>query len=287
MIGGLLAVVWTESFQTVLLAGAVVITVTAYLKIGGWHELSSALATMPHPLAGAAADIPNTTSNFLTMARGTGDLPGLPWYSILLGYPVIGIWYWCADQTIVQRVLAARDEKQARLGPLFCSSIKILPVFLFVLPGTICVALVQRNVFQGDAPKVAADLYVPHHTPAPRRSQGVGHGRDAGRCDANLFGGLELGRDARGLRHCQALASRNERSQVGNHRQCDHRNRHDPGHFVVAGRHSLLTAGQCSVKQTASGISVSVPAEQRQPVDTIVKLELDGPANSIQAIHPA
>jgi SSS family solute:Na+ symporter len=170
MIGGLLAVVWTESFQTVLLlAGAVVITVTAYVKIGGWHELTVALAALPHPLAGTAPDIPQTTSNFLNMSRGASDLSGLPWYSILLGYPVIGIWYWCADQTIVQRVLAARDEKQARLGPLFCAFLKILPVFVFVLPGTICVALVQRNAFQGDAPKVAADTYtflITHLLPA-------------------------------------------------------------------------------------------------------------------------
>ncbi len=64
---------------------------------------------------------------------------------MLLGYPVIGIWYWCCDQTIVQRVLAARDEKQARLGPLFCAFLKILPVFFFVLPGVICVALVQQG----------------------------------------------------------------------------------------------------------------------------------------------
>jgi SSS family solute:Na+ symporter len=116
-----------------------------------------------------AADIPHSTGNFLQMARGAGDLSGLPWYSILLGYPVIGIWYWCADQTIVQRVLAARDEKQARLGPLFCAVLKILPVFLFVLPGTICVALVQRNAFHGDAPKAAADTYtflITHLLPA-------------------------------------------------------------------------------------------------------------------------
>jgi solute:Na+ symporter, SSS family len=72
---------------------------------------------------------------------------GLPWYSILLGYPVLGIWYWCCDQTIVQRVLAARDEKHARLGPLFCAFLKIWPVFFFVLPGVICVALVQQNAF--------------------------------------------------------------------------------------------------------------------------------------------
>ena len=93
------------------------------------------------------------------MARGSGDASGLPWYSILLGYPVLGIWYWCCDQTIVQRVLAAKDEKNARLGPLFCAFLKIFPVFLFVLPGVICVALVQKNFFNGAAPQTSADTY--------------------------------------------------------------------------------------------------------------------------------
>jgi solute:Na+ symporter, SSS family len=159
MLGGLLAVVWTESVQAVLLLiGAVAITVTGYLKVGGWSVLSQTLASHPHPLTGGQG-IPASTANFLHLARGTGDPSGMPWYSILLGYPVLGIWYWCCDQTIVQRVLAARDEKQARLGPLFCAVIKILPVFFFVLPGVICVALVQQNVFGGQAPARAADTY--------------------------------------------------------------------------------------------------------------------------------
>ncbi len=83
----------------------------------------------------------------------------MAWYSILLGYPVLGIWYWCCDQTIVQRVLAAKDERHARLGPLFCAFLKIWPVFFFVLPGVICVALVQQNAFDGQAPQNAADTY--------------------------------------------------------------------------------------------------------------------------------
>lgn len=161
MIGGLLAVVLTESAQTVLLiVGAVCITIVGFIKIGGWSALSSTLATQPHPMAGIPeAHVTWNTGNFLNMMRYEGDPSGLPWYSILLGYPVLGIWYWCCDQTIVQRVLAARDEKQARLGPLFCAFIKILPVFIFVLPGVICVALVQNNYFGGEAPKVAADTY--------------------------------------------------------------------------------------------------------------------------------
>ncbi|MBI3852064.1 MAG: sodium/solute symporter [Verrucomicrobia bacterium] len=161
MLGGLLAVVWTESVQTVLLlVGAVVITVVGYLKVGGWHALASTLSASPHPLA----SIPDSqvtwhTGNFLHMARSAGDPSGLAWYSILLGYPVLGIWYWCCDQTIVQRVLAAKDERHARVGPLFCAFLKILPVFFFVLPGVICVALVQQNAFAGESPAVAADTY--------------------------------------------------------------------------------------------------------------------------------
>ncbi len=161
MFGGLLAVVWTESVQTILLlTGAIVITVTGYLKIGGWAELSHTLASHPHPLAAVpGSNVSWGTGNFLNMARNASDPSGLPWYSILLGYPVLGIWYWCCDQTIVQRVLAAKDEKNARLGPLFCAFLKIFPVFLFVLPGVICVALVQKNFFNGAAPQTSADTY--------------------------------------------------------------------------------------------------------------------------------
>jgi solute:Na+ symporter, SSS family len=161
MLGGLLAVVWTESVQTVLLlVGAVVITVVGYGKIGGWTELARTLASHPHPLASVPdSQVTWGTGNFLNMARDANDASGLTWYSILLGYPVLGIWYWCCDQTIVQRVLAAKDERNARLGPLFCAFLKILPVFLFVLPGVICVALVQKNAFGGAAPQTAADTY--------------------------------------------------------------------------------------------------------------------------------
>jgi SSS family solute:Na+ symporter len=161
MLGGLLAVVWTESVQTLLLlTGAVVITVVGYLKVGGWTELVHTLASHPHPLASVPdSHVTWGTGNFLNMARDAKDPSGLSWYSILLGYPVLGIWYWCCDQTIVQRVLAAKDEKNARLGPLFCAFLKIFPVFLFVLPGVICVALVQKGAFDGVAPQTSADTY--------------------------------------------------------------------------------------------------------------------------------
>jgi solute:Na+ symporter, SSS family len=161
MLGGLLAVVWTESVQAILLfVGAVSVTLVGYFKVGGWAVLAHTLASHAHPLTGIAGSNVNwPTGNFLHMARTANDPSGLAWYSILLGYPVLGIWYWCCDQTIVQRVLAAKDESQARLGPLFCAFLKIFPVFFFVLPGVICVALVQQNAFGGQAPSTSADTY--------------------------------------------------------------------------------------------------------------------------------
>jgi len=194
MIGGLLAVVWTESLQTILLLiGAICITVVGYRAVGGWSEMANVLTTQPHPLTGmpeAVGALKNgvtlSSKTFLHMGHKAGDMSvigNIPWYSILLGYPVIGIWYWCCDQTIVQRVLAAKDEKNARLGPLFCAFIKILPVFFFVLPGVICVALVQKGYFGTEVvdgvtraigPTKSADTYPfmlrPRCRPVPRPS---------------------------------------------------------------------------------------------------------------------
>ncbi len=135
IIGGLRAVVITESIQTiVLLSGAIIITVLCFNKVGGWSSLTETL---------------QSTNNMdkLSMLRPSGDASGMPWYAIFLGYPVLGIWYWCADQTIVQRVLGAKDENHARVGPLFCGFLKILPVFIFVLPGLMAFVLVQKGMF--------------------------------------------------------------------------------------------------------------------------------------------
>lgn len=136
IVGGLLAVVLTESLQTVvLIAGAALLTWYGYTEVGGWHSLQATLAAKPE------------YAPYLTLLRPADDPSGLPWYSIVLGYPVIGIWYWCTDQTIVQRVLGAKSEIHARIGPLFAGFIKILPVFIFVLPGTLCLAsILQRNI---------------------------------------------------------------------------------------------------------------------------------------------
>ena len=129
IVGGLMAVVVTESVQTIiLLIGAIILTAIAYTKAGGWAGIAE-----------------NVEAVKLTVLRPHGDASGLPWYSVFLGYPIIGIWYWCTDQTIVQRVLGAKDDKHARVGPLFAGFIKILPVFIFVLPGLIGLALINQG----------------------------------------------------------------------------------------------------------------------------------------------
>lgn len=133
IVGGLKAVVITEAVQTVVLVtGAVIISLSAYHRMNGWHPMVEVLRAT-HSL------------DKLSMLRPAGDKSGMPWYAVFLGYPVLGIWYWCADQTIVQRVLGAKDENHARVGPLFCGFIKILPVFIFVMPGLFAYALAHSG----------------------------------------------------------------------------------------------------------------------------------------------
>ncbi len=142
VIGGLLAVVLTESIQTVVLVfGAACVTVIGLYHAGGWSGLTSSVEPVK-----------------FTMLRPHGDPSGLPWYSVFLGYPIIGIWYWCADQTIVQRVLGARSENDARVGALFAGFIKILPVFIFVLPGLTCLGLINQGKLP-DGLTDSADTY--------------------------------------------------------------------------------------------------------------------------------
>lgn len=142
ILGGLFAVVVTESIETiVLLGGAICLTAISYFKAGGWSGLVESVDPVK-----------------LTVLRSADDPSGLPWYSVFLGYPVIGLWYWCADQTIVQRVLGAKSENHARVGPLFAGFIKILPVFIFVLPGLLCLALINQGKLPDNLEK-SADTY--------------------------------------------------------------------------------------------------------------------------------
>ena len=120
VIGGLAAVIYTELLQAVvLLAGAITLTIIGLNEAGGFGAVRAAVPP-----------------DFFHMIKPMSD-PNFPWTGIFFGAPILGIWYWCTDQVIVQRVLSARGEGHARGGALFCGLLKILPVFILVLPGLI------------------------------------------------------------------------------------------------------------------------------------------------------
>ncbi len=122
--GGLAAVVITDSFQSVLIIGAsIALTVIGMIKVG---SLSNLVSSVP--------------SEYWTLFRPMNDSV-YPWHAILLGYPVMGIWFWCTDQTIVQRVLGGKDIRQSQLGTVFAAYLKIITPLIFFLPGIFCKVL--------------------------------------------------------------------------------------------------------------------------------------------------
>jgi solute:Na+ symporter, SSS family len=122
--GGLAAVIYTDLVQTlILLAGAFALTFIGLEKVGGF--------------AGLRAAVP---ADYFHMIKPVSD-SAYPWTGIFFGAPILGIWYWCTDQVIVQRVLSAKDEGHAKAGTIFAGFLKVLPVFLLVLPGLIAFAL--------------------------------------------------------------------------------------------------------------------------------------------------
>jgi solute:Na+ symporter, SSS family len=136
MLGGLKAVVYTDLMQMfILIGGAIALTVYGLDEIGGVDALIS-----------------KTDSQYLSLWRPLSD-PEFPWTGILFGAPILGVWYWCTDQFIVQRVLAAKDLSHARRGTIFAGYLKLLPMFIFVLPGVVAYVITSGPdpVFQFDS----------------------------------------------------------------------------------------------------------------------------------------
>jgi solute:Na+ symporter, SSS family len=131
--GGLAAVIYTDTIQTlILITGAVALTLIGLHRVGGFAHLQ----TMVPP-------------SYFHMIKPATDSQ-FPWTGIFFGAPILGIWYWCTDQVIVQRVLSARDEGHAKAGTIFAGFLKILPVFMLVLPGIIAYALFPAEVVKPD-----------------------------------------------------------------------------------------------------------------------------------------
>ncbi len=126
--GGLRAVLYTDVMQAVvLIVGASVVTILGLREMGGWDAMTAAAG-------------PGFMDMWLPASH-----PDFPWTGILLGAPILGVWYWCTDQFIVQRVLAAKGLDHARGGTIFAGFLKILPLFIFVIPGVVAYGLAQSG----------------------------------------------------------------------------------------------------------------------------------------------
>ncbi|HET9360044.1 MAG TPA: sodium:solute symporter [Vicinamibacterales bacterium] len=147
--GGMRAVAYTEAVQTaVLVLGSLLLTVFGLYQLGGWSELRRALEpelfNLWRPL------VPAGVEGTWAPVREAGRMAwyfnqDYPWIGMLLCAPIIGLWYWCTDQYIVQRTLAASSERDARRGTIFAAFLKLLPVFIFIIPGMIALALARTG----------------------------------------------------------------------------------------------------------------------------------------------
>lgn len=141
--GGLRAVLYTDLLQMfVLIGGAVAVTFIGLSAVGGWSEMTATVGP-----------------GFMDLWKPMSD-PDFPWTGILFGAPILGVWYWCTDQFIVQRTLAAHNQDHARRGTIFAGFLKLLPLFIFVVPGVIASALAQKGRLTLAAPDQALPTLV-------------------------------------------------------------------------------------------------------------------------------
>jgi solute:Na+ symporter, SSS family len=144
VLGGLKAVVVTESIQTViLLCGTFLLTCFAIYALPE-HGIHS-LADLKSSLKPGQLKMLHTNGSIDALSERRIS-SGLTWYACILGYPVLGIWYWCSDQTHVQRVLGAETLTDAQQGPIFAGFLKLLPVFLLITPGLIGYAIFRDEI---------------------------------------------------------------------------------------------------------------------------------------------
>jgi solute:Na+ symporter, SSS family len=149
VIGGLRAVAYTDTLQTIIfIIGSALVTVFGLIELGGWQELRTAwgseMFNLWKPL------VPAGMEATWAPVRESGRLAwyfndNFPWLGMLFCAPIVGLWYWCTDQYIVQRALAAPNETIARRGSIAAAFMKLLPVFIFIIPGMICFALAKHG----------------------------------------------------------------------------------------------------------------------------------------------
>jgi SSS family solute:Na+ symporter len=136
VIGGMKSVLYTSVLQTpILLIGSITIVVIGLIKVGGWGELEAI----------CSQNLTEHGDSMMGLMRSPKDAE-FPWTGVILGSAIIGFWYWCTDQYIVQRVLSGRNQTQSRRGTIFGAYLKLLPVFIFLIPGMIAFALNEKGL---------------------------------------------------------------------------------------------------------------------------------------------
>jgi len=137
VIGGMKSVLYTSVLQTpILLLGSLIILVLGLKAVGGWDEVVAATS---------AVQVNDQGDTMFNLVRSNRDA-NFPWFGVLVGSAVIGFWYWCTDQYIVQRVLSGKNETESRRGAIFGAYLKLTPVFLFLIPGMVAFAMAQKGV---------------------------------------------------------------------------------------------------------------------------------------------
>ena len=162
VLGGMKAVLYTSVLQTpILLAGSVAIVAIGLTQLGGWNNMMEIMRATDVTYLNDAGQViyHSSTDSMANLMRSAHD-PQYPWTGVILGSAIIGFWYWCTDQFIVQRVLSGRDQKQSRRGTIFGAYLKLTPVFLFLIPGMIAFALKQQGVINFDTNDAAFSTLV-------------------------------------------------------------------------------------------------------------------------------
>jgi solute:Na+ symporter, SSS family len=186
VIGGMRAVAYTEAVQTaVFIAGSLMLMIVGLNRLGGWSELRAVLGSdmfnLWKPIIPAGLEgtwLPVKEADRIAWYFNQN----YPWIGMLFCAPIIGLWYWCTDQYIVQRTLGAPNEHEARRGTIFAAFLKLLPVFIFIVPGMIALALARSGKVPGlgvlvdsggtvvpSAAQAAFPLLVQHVMPAGLR----------------------------------------------------------------------------------------------------------------------
>ena len=161
-LGGMRAVAYNDAVQvTVLILGSFLLTAYGLVRLGGWSELRHLCGSdmfnlwkplIPHGVQGTWAPVMQTNAAGQVVKQAWYFNDNFPWLGMLFCAPIIGLWYWCTDQYIVQRALGAPNETVARRGSIFAAFLKLFPVYLFIIPGLICYALAKS----GKVPELTA-----------------------------------------------------------------------------------------------------------------------------------